>query len=153
MEYELEMLVPANTPQSEPVEYELVLDKGIIEDAYIYFPLGCVHKVLVKVFHGEFQIAPFNRDEWLRGEGAKVPFAAKYPMTDGPFTLTFLCASPNTTYDHKPVAHVTLTEKYVAMPETVLSGQLKKLTETTEKIIAAVTEMGDKIISIFKPAE
>jgi len=125
MEYEKEITVPANTSESSPVEDTLKLDKGIVEDAYIYFPAGNMHKVLVKILHGEFQIAPMNRSEWLRGEGAKVPIAHNYDMTQAPYYWKIFACSPGTTYEHKPLLHVGLNPAYIVRPENVIVGQLK----------------------------
>ena len=125
MEYEKEITVPANRLESLPIEETLKLDKGIIEDAYVYFPAGCVHKVKVKILHGEFQIAPMNRSEWLRGEGSKVPVAHNYDMTQAPYYWKIIACSPDTVYEHKPLLHVGLNPAYIVRPENVIVGQLK----------------------------
>jgi hypothetical protein len=127
MEYEKEITVPANRPESLPVEETLKLDKGIVEDAYIFFPLGCVHKVLMRVFHGEFQIAPMNRSGWLRGEGARVPVAHNYDMTQAPYYWKIIACSPTTTKEHKPLIHVGLNPVYIVRPENVIVGHLKQI--------------------------
>jgi len=128
MEYELEITVPLNTSLTSPVEATLKLDKGIIEEGYVYFPLGCAHMTQVKISHGAFQIAPMNRNEWgLKGEGVKVPFATKYDLTTAPYYLTIKAASPGTLYEHKPLVHVSLNPTYIARPENVIVGQLKAI--------------------------
>jgi len=127
MEYEIEVTVPANTLASAPVTETLKLDKGILEEGWIYFPLGCVHMVLARAFHGQFQIAPMNRDGWLHGDGARVPLASKYDMTGAPFYLVIKACSPGTSNPHTITVHVGLNPAYVARPENVVVAQLKQI--------------------------
>jgi hypothetical protein len=134
MEYEIEVTVPANTLASSPVVETLKLDKGVLEEGWIYFPYGCAHLVQVRVFKGAFQIAPFNRDGWLRGNGARVPLATKYDMTEAPFYLTVKACSPGTTLEHKITVHVGLNPVYVARPENVIVGQLKGIKTRLDQV-------------------
>jgi hypothetical protein len=136
----MEITVPMGTPTTNPVQDTLKLDKGIIEEGYVYFPLGCVHKVLVRIFHGEFQIAPMNRDEWLRGEGVKVPFGTKYDLTVAPYYLKIYAASPDTLYEHKPLIHVGLNPTYIARPENVIVSQLKSIKNILSEALTGTSE-------------
>jgi hypothetical protein len=133
MEYEKEVTVPANTLEADPVLDELILDKGVLS-GYVYFPLGCIHLVKVRIYHGEFKIAPWNPDGWLMGEGARVPFADNYDFTDPPYTLKIRAASPGTVKQHKPLIHASVIPKWLARPEEVLSGQLSQTRKTLEGI-------------------
>jgi hypothetical protein len=146
MEYEIEVEVPADTPASDPILETLKLDKGILEEGWIYFPLGCVHKVLARIYHGQFQIAPMNRDGWLRGDGARVPIASKYDLTQAPYYLTIRACSPGTTYDHAITVHVGLNPVYVARPENVIVGQLKG-------IKTRIDQVSDKVEPFIKRFE
>jgi hypothetical protein len=148
MEYEKEVTVPANTPENDPVKDEIQLDKGILSGK-VYFPLGCVHLVQARLFHGEFQIAPMNRDQWLKGEGAEVPFADNYDMTDEPFLLKIRACSPGTTYEHKIKVHASVIPEWLARPEQVLSRQLAVLRGILEQVVAAVAELINRISRAF----
>lgn len=129
MEYEWDLTVPANTPESSPVVAELRLAKGAIQEGWIYFPLGCVHMVKARVFYHDFQIAPIIRTEWLKGEGARVPFASNFEIDEKPYSLTVKACSPGTTYDHTLTIHISLLPAHLVRPETVIVGNLKLLRE------------------------
>jgi len=148
VEYETEITVPAGTKDSDPAEKILTIDKGTIR-GWVDFPFGCANAVKVRIYHGTFMIAPFNKDDWLRGTGTRVPFGESYDLKEPPYSLRILASSPGTKYEHKPLIHVSLLPTWMARPEEVLSGQLKQLKERLDDLGEKAEEFMEKIKALL----
>jgi len=128
VEYETEITVPAGTKELTPVHVILDIEKGSLY-GYVDFPFGCANLVQIRVRHGSFQIAPFNRQGWLKGSGTRIIFADRYDVKEPPYHLRIEGSAPNATLNHTPVIHAEILPTHVAKPEEVLSGQLKGIKE------------------------
>jgi len=81
--------VPVITDTSaSPHEIEIALTSGVIHQVDILFQSGCNHQIFVKIFHGNFQIWPSNRDEKLRGDATVISFREFYELKPGDSRLT-----------------------------------------------------------------
>ena len=133
MEYETELTVTAGTEEKDPKDKTLSLEKGSLY-GYVDFPFGCANLVQIRVRHGSFQIAPFNRQGWLKGSGTRVVFADRYDLKEPPWSIRIEGSAPNATLDHTVVVHAEILPTHVAKPEEVLSGQLKGIKERLDKL-------------------
>jgi len=98
--YSFDLLVPADTPEDDPVELTAELCYGIIHQVRIVFPRGLKAMVGIRVYRYEHQIYPSREDFDLRGDGMTVTFEDRYPLLEPPFNLKLRGYSPGTTYNH-----------------------------------------------------
>jgi hypothetical protein len=107
--------VPANTPEDEPEEWPIKVSSGVLSYVGFKFPAGCHGMVKVRLWHGEFQIVPLNKDEWITGDGEEVKFTEFYEVDEEPYEMKIRACSPDTTNDH------TITLRMVVLPKMAAS--------------------------------
>jgi len=111
MLYAWDIEVPAGTEITKPVTKKLKVTHGTLMRVGIKFPGGCHGLVKARLFHHGSQLVPFNRDDWVTGNGEEVPGIYDFNLDKEPFTLKFVGCSPLTTYTHKITVRVTVIRK------------------------------------------
>lgn len=116
MFFEYSLTVPAGRAEAEPVEAEMALAPGIVNQVAVQFLSGCVGEVHVSIWRGEHQVWPVNLDGDIAGENNVVAWVEAYPLDDEPFEMIVKGWAPNTSYDH------TVTVRFAVLPVSLLEA-------------------------------
>jgi len=108
--YIIDLTVPANTSQTEPVEQTIKIEEEVIVSVSCFFPAGCRGLVYTAVYYGEEQIFPRPHGKYLRGDNETIGWQEYYELPEVPCILTIRAWSPGTSYDH------TITWRINALP-------------------------------------
>jgi hypothetical protein len=109
MRYHVELVVPAATPASAPTTAELKLTPGLIEHVSVYFPPGSGGYLYVQIWLNGYQLIPWERAAWLRGDDLLIPDSGKYEVTEEPYLLTVKAYSTATLYAHRVMISAELS--------------------------------------------
>jgi len=69
MFYAWDIIIPADTEESDPVEQALKITKGVITKLSVKFPPGCKGLVKVRILRYESQLVPLSRGEFQEENG------------------------------------------------------------------------------------
>ena len=108
--YIVDVTVPANTPESNPVEAQIKIEEEVIVKLMVHFPAGCHGYVYTACYYGEEQIFPRPYGSYLHGDGETIAWEEYYELPESPCILTIRAWSPGTSYDH------TITWRINALP-------------------------------------
>ena len=100
IDYTYDLLVPANTLQSNPATSEVRLGQGRLEQVYINFPEGCGTMVHVCIEYRGFQFAPIINNQSYHLDNYTLSIDTEQVLNYEPFAITLKGWSPNTKYDH-----------------------------------------------------
>ena len=109
MRYSLELSVPVGTAVGAPATAELTLTPGLIEHVCLYFPPGSGGYLRVQLWLNGYQLVPWERGEWLRGDDLLIPDYGRYEVDEEPYLLTVKAYSTATLYTHVVLVGVELT--------------------------------------------
>lgn len=113
--YIVEITVPANTPESNPIEVKLEIEEDIIVKVECRFYAGCCGMVKTACFYGQYQLFPRPAGTYLAGDDETISWSEYIILPHVPCTLTFKAWSPGTAYDHTIVWRIVALPKVVAM--------------------------------------
>ena len=108
--YIVDVTVPANTPESKPVEQTVKIEEEVVVKIMVHFPAGCHGYVYTACYYGEEQIFPRPYGSYLHGDGETIAWEEYYELPETPCYLTIRAWSPGTSYDH------TITWRISALP-------------------------------------
>lgn len=114
MFYSWDITIPANTAKADPKTKRLKLSKGVVTGIFIKFPAGCSGMVGVRIYRGESQLVPLNRDGRVTGDDEIVPTEQYYELLRRPYYLKFAGHSEGTIYNHTVTVRVQVLPKEVA---------------------------------------
>ena len=123
MDYTLELTVPANTPEMQPVSTEYKVVPGAIAEIAPVLPTGCNDMVKWRLLMDETPICPVTAGGWMRGNGVMGPFPEDIQVPPGGARLQLVACSPGTIYSHDIYVVVDILE-----PGTTLEDLRKALT-------------------------
>jgi len=123
--YAWDITIPAGTPETDPVERDLEVTKGVVTRIDIKFPPGCHGLVKVRLLRYGSQLIPLSRGEWVTGDGEAVETEGYYPMEEEPLALRFVGCSPQTAYPHTITVRVQVTPHEIASPWQTLREFVK----------------------------
>jgi len=109
-----DILIPANTLESAPIEQYLRLSKGVITSVSVKFPAGCQGVVKVRFLHAEFQLVPISKGEWVTGDDEEVETETYYELDGIPYALKFIGNSPGTSNSHTLQVRISVQPADVA---------------------------------------
>jgi len=109
MRYYAEIEVPVGTPISDPEVVELKLTPGVIEHLSLYFPAGSAGNLYVQLWLNGYQLVPWERGQWLRGDDLLIPDYGRYEVDEEPYLLTVKGYSTASNYSHSALVSVELT--------------------------------------------
>jgi len=112
MLYVKEVVVPAGTQFTSPVEEHVHLEEDYITRVEVQFPAGVHNEVYVALFYGEQQIFPSTKGQWVTGNNETVGADVTIPLYDRPTKVTIRAASPNADYDHTVLVRISTSKRY-----------------------------------------
>uniref|UniRef100_A0A6H2A1P2 Uncharacterized protein n=1 Tax=viral metagenome TaxID=1070528 RepID=A0A6H2A1P2_9ZZZZ len=101
MWYTAELAIPANTSSSSPVSTTIHASKGKIKRVRVRFPRGGAFLVKGKIKSGHFDLAPYNPEGWLSGNGDTIEFDENIDLKGESNIITFQGHSAGTIFSHK----------------------------------------------------
>ena len=111
MEYRSELIIPASTPKSTPVEDVLKVVRGDIIELRIFFPAGQAGLTYVQLYHGQAQVYPTTPGLAFRGDDSHIILKDKYTLEEKPFAIRVLGYAPSSTLDHTVFVGLTMSIK------------------------------------------
>lgn len=100
MEYQIEVPVPANTLQSDPVHVQLGLSYGTISSYRMVVPPGCAGLVRFQVWYHSVQVLPVTANTSFLGDDYAGEMPCFIEVKEKPYVLDVYAWSPGTSYDH-----------------------------------------------------
>jgi len=92
--------IPANTPETSPVERRITIEPGVVHRWSVLFPAGCHTLVRFAILYGESHIFPAGKGRWIRGDDETVVYDDRWHTPDRPTTLRLVGWSEDDTFDH-----------------------------------------------------
>ena len=118
--------VAANTTESTAEETRLKITHGVIMEWDIGGAPEGADLLHLKIFHGDHQLIPFNREADVWPSLMKRPFIEYFPVTSEPFELVFLAWNTDDSYPHEFWVHVTILPPIIAGLVSVSRGVISK---------------------------
>ena len=109
MRYYVELAVPAGTPITAPTVAEIKLTPGLIDHVSLYFPPGSGGWLNVQLWLNGYQLVPWERGTWQRGDDVLIPDYGKYPVESEPYLLIVKAFNTGALYAHVVMVGVELT--------------------------------------------
>lgn len=100
MLFQSDLLIEVGKTAADPALDTIKLCEGTITRYSILFPAGCAGLVHVQVWLGGFQLIPWSRGLWLRGDDHLVTGDTNYPVGPAPRLITVKGYNEDTLYDH-----------------------------------------------------
>jgi len=115
MRYYAELVVEVGTTIDDPEVAEVKLTPGLIEHVSLYFPPGSGGYLNIQIWLNGYQLVPWERGQWLRGDDLLIPDYGRYEVDEEPYLLTIKGYSTATLYTHAAMISVELTSYQVVV--------------------------------------
>ena len=129
MMYKARDSVLTGTTEAKPQEKRLKITHGVIVQWFIYGPKQGADLLQLKVFRGDHQLLPFNRDQYICPAEEKYPVPDHYEVLQPPYELKIKAWNLADTDPHGYFVNVDL------LPEAIVGT-----TTTSPEIVKRVTE-------------
>ena len=93
--------IPYSIPESSKVTLNCQLIKGTLDFIDIGIPKGVNRLAKCRIFYNEYQIIPFNRDEWFTGNDITQRIPLDIDIDELPAELKIECINLDDTYKHE----------------------------------------------------
>lgn len=100
MLFDFDIIIPAHTPSTNPVETRVRLTWGTLTEIRVMFPPGPATLVHVTVSDRLLQLMPANPDGDLNFDDAIIRSLLEYDIVDAPYELIVRGWSPDAVYAH-----------------------------------------------------
>jgi len=100
MLYIVELPVPPNTPESNPVSAEFTPTEAKITEGSILWDLNSAHLAGARILDRNSRIvpAPNSHTGWVTGDGEPIPFRVKLPLSGPPYRVRVEAYNLDDTY-------------------------------------------------------
>jgi hypothetical protein len=115
MIYALDITTDANTAKTAPKVTQLPITKGLVYRFELTFPPGSMGLMGLRVFSGNFQIWPSNRDSWFRGDDSLIAFDDVYLVSSEPYLFYVITYNEDDTYKHEALLRIGLVSEDIFM--------------------------------------
>jgi hypothetical protein len=109
MRYYVELAVPAGTPINAPTVAEIKLTPGLIDHVSLYFPPGSGGWLNVQLWLNGYQLVPWERGTWQRGDDVLLPDFGRYEVKEEPYLCIVKAYNTGALYTHSVMVAVELT--------------------------------------------
>jgi len=86
--FKTDLLIPITAVFSNPETVTMKLCEGAITHSFVQFPSGCAGLVWVQIWLNGYQLIPWERGQWLRGDDHIIEDHGRYPVSEEPRLLT-----------------------------------------------------------------
>jgi len=127
--YTVDITVPANTPDEEPVRRKVQVEGDIITRVGVHFPPGPASMVRVWINYGRLRIWPVGPDKWVVGDNVTIWDDFYHELPHEPYIITICASSPGTAYPHNITVYISVVrrEELPLYREMVELGRLLKV--------------------------
>jgi hypothetical protein len=119
----VEIEVPPNTTEAEPVSVPIELRHGVITRWWAGFPPGCSNNVHLAVYHFARRILPRDEKESLYWDDYVFEIPDSYQLTAEPYVIEVRGWSTAGTYTYTPLLGVALEP----IAEVTAEGLLQRM--------------------------
>lgn len=110
MYYFIPCTVSKSIPAALPQLFILPIAKGVIERIDVEYPAGCCGLVGIRVINEDWQLVPWNSDEWLTSDDRTFLLPLSYNIEQPPFRLVIYAYNLDDVYQHTIRIGVMLNE-------------------------------------------
>ena len=100
MLYQRDLLIAIGKTAESPAVDTMTLCEGNIIRYSVLFPAGCAGLVYVQIWLGGFQLIPWSRGYWLRGDDHLITGDTNYPVGGPPRELVMYGYNEDTANPH-----------------------------------------------------
>lgn len=100
MNYSFDLIVQANTLESEKINLVCPVNYGILREVEIFFPWGCAGLVHAQIKRLEHQLFPSNVDSSYTGNDYHLKFEEYFPILALPYELSLVAWNLDDYFDH-----------------------------------------------------
>jgi len=127
MLYKIRKAVTYGTDEKTLEEERLKISRGIIRQWFIYAPLEGANLLKIKVFHGDHQLLPYNRDQYiLPSTFNNTPIEEHYEVFQPPYELVVKAWNEDTKKNHEYNLHVNVVPESVFAMRGVGPGLIER---------------------------
>jgi len=101
MLFDFNLIIPAGTLQTNPINTFAKLTRGKLTQIILLFPPGPATLVHVVIRHNLHQLMPANPEGSINFDDAVITSILDYDLVDSPYELSMIGWSPTATYEHK----------------------------------------------------
>ncbi len=111
MYYFIPCTVSKAIPVDNPQLFILPIAQGTIERIDLEYPAGCCGLVGIRVINEDWQLVPWNTDQWLSSDDRTFQLPLDYAVTQPPYRLVIYGYNLDDVYNHTIRIGVMLNEK------------------------------------------
>ena len=100
MLYKTNLTIPVTALFANPETVSMKLCEGHITRAFVQFPAGCAGLIWVQVWLNGYQLIPWERGQWLRGDDHIIEDHGRYSVSEEPRLLTVKGYGVDCLYPH-----------------------------------------------------
>jgi len=113
--YCVDLEIPKNTPETNPVEVELTVREGVVTRWLILIPAGHQSLARMRILYGLEPLLPAHEDVWIRGEDESLNVEDFFDPPEQPYRLRFQGWNEDDTYDHTFYCRVVVLPRQIAI--------------------------------------
>lgn len=140
MLYSKDILVKANTLETDRKKETIKVSDGIIHLVEIWFRNGCRGYVKVVMFDGSHQFVSSSEGQYVSGDGTVVKIPEFYEIKGGPRQIRVEAWSPGSSYNHTIQARIYVLPKEHLLP----AGMAETFIQMLRHVFVDAFERGKK---------
>jgi len=109
--YEVELTIPANTPETAPVEKSVTVEGAVLDAMHFLIPDGHVGLARLAIFYGIKQLFPYETGTWLRGNAESFSLTLKWKLPEPKLDLLLKGWNEDDTYPHTFYVRMEVAEE------------------------------------------
>ena len=127
MLFKTDLLVPPTATVANPATETIKLCEGHISHSFLLFPAGCAGLVWVQIWLNGYQLIPWERGEWLRGDDHIIQDNGRYEIPGEPRLLVIKGYADGAALNHTIQVGVEVTPKQMEEDTTPPEQLLREL--------------------------
>jgi len=124
--YYAEVIVPAGTTRSDPVEESLRLDQAFVQDAIVYIDSGAKNRVKVELLDGDRRLFPFRDSDPFSTPAVTDPAPIQRQLPGRRRDVTIRATAPDAVNDHAVLVSVDAISVEAARAQGLAPGQFTR---------------------------
>lgn len=141
MDYQIDLLIPANTTKGQPRVGILPVTKGLAHSLTVSFPAGCCGLAGIAIYDGLYQVWPSTPDCWYTGDGAEIHVMDLYLKQSAPFLFQVKGFNTDDIYQHIISVKIALVSGLHYMAHFLPHIQMDMLADTLTHIESEQTKL------------
>jgi len=105
------------TPPLEEKKTELLLEEDMINKVNVKFPAGCYGLLHIRIFYGDEQIIPKNKEESITGDDEVIEWLENWKFPEKPCSIVIYTYNEDDTYDHQCFLRIVIAKEEIKKPK------------------------------------